>query len=161
MKRPSLYFFSPLLFVFFSSCKKLDIYEKNKSIPNHQWQYSFQPVFDFEINDTAAAYNILVVLRHTDAYRYNNIWVNLGIKAPGDTAAKRQRLDLELGNDVKGWEGTGMDDIWEVRKPVTRAPVRFSKTGTYHFTLAQIMREDPLPDVMSVGVRVEKAKEEK
>jgi gliding motility-associated lipoprotein GldH len=142
----------------FTACNKIDVFEKNTSIPNFQWQYNFQPGFDFEIKDTASQYNIFIVLRHTDAYRYNNIWLNVGIKAPNDTAATTKKVDLHLGNDTKGWEGTGMDDIWEVRKSATKAPIQFKKTGVYHFTVAQVMRENPLANVMSVGVRVERVR---
>jgi len=162
-KRSFLNFIKPALLLLticsvFAACGRLDVYEKNVSIPNYQWQYSFQPTFDFDITDTAAEYNIFIVLRHTDAYRYNNIWLNVGIKAPNDTATTARRVDLQLGNDTKGWEGTGMDDIWEVRKPATKAPVQFKKPGTYHFSIAQVMRESPLSNVMSVGVRVEKVR---
>ena len=144
--------------VVLASCNTLDVYEKNTSIPGYQWNYNFQPGFDFTITDTASAYNISIVLRHTDAYKKNNIWLNIGTKMPGDTAIKYQRVDLELGSDAKGWEGTGMDDIWEVRKALTARPLKFfKKPGLYHFTVAQIMRENPLPEVMSVGLRVEKA----
>ena len=140
------------------SCTKMDAFEKNVVIPNSQWTFAYQPVFDFAITDTAASYNIYIVLRHTDAYRYNNIWLKIGTQAPGDQV-RSQQFELQLGSDAKGWEGTGMDDIWEVRKLVTsNAPVQFSKAGTYHFTVGQIMREDPLPNVMNVGVRIEKVK---
>jgi gliding motility-associated lipoprotein GldH len=142
----------------FAGCTKLDVFEKNISIPHYQWQYNFQPGFDFTIDDTTALYNLFVVLRHTDAYSKNNIWLNIGTQAPGDSSAKYRRFDFSLGNDAGGWEGVGMDDIWEVRKPlVTGGPVKFNKPGLYHFTVSQIMRENPLTGIMSVGVRVEKA----
>ena len=114
--------------------------------------------FDFEIKDTSGFYNISVVLRHTDAYRYNNIWLNITGTQGKDTLVKMPHLELPLGSDEKGWEGTGMDDIWEVRKPISNGPVQFKKKGVYHFTVSQIMRENPLANVMSVGVRVERAK---
>ena len=143
----------------FAACNKLDVFEKNVSIPHYKWQYNFQPGFDFTIDDTAAFYNLFIVLRHTDAYNKNNIWLNIGIWSPGDSAIKYQRVDLQLGNDANGWEGVGMDDIWEVRKPLTKEPKRFfGKQGLYHFKIAQIMRENQLTDIISVGVRVEKAK---
>jgi gliding motility-associated lipoprotein GldH len=149
------------LFVFsglcLSSCKKLDVYEKNTTIPSHQWQYSTQPSFDFTITDTTSYYYLYVVLRHTDAYRYNNIWLNIGTQFPGDSI-RQQRFDIMLGTDAKGWEGTGMDDIWEVRKPLTKEPVKLSKMGNYKFFVAQVMRENPLPNIMSVGIRVERVK---
>jgi gliding motility-associated lipoprotein GldH len=142
-----------------TACRQLDIYEKNVSVPGYQWKYSFVPGFDFEIKDTSSQYNIFIVLRHTDAYRYNNIWLNVtGMMQNKDTLVSMPHLELQLGKEDKGWEGTGMDDIWEVRKPITQGPVQFKKTGVYHFTVAQVMREDPLLNVMSVGVRVERVR---
>lgn len=164
MKRISFLHFSKSLLLLltagmlFTACNKIAVYEKNTAIPKYEWQYNFQPTFNFEIKDTASQYNIFIVIRHTDAYRYNNIWLNVGIKAPNDSVTTTKRIDLQLGNDNKGWEGTGMDDIWEVRKPATKAPIQFKKAGMYQFTVAQVMRENPLANVLSVGVRVEKVK---
>lgn len=146
------------MMVSMTACKKLEIFEKNVSIPNYQWTYSFVPAFDFEITDTAAHYNLHVVLRHTDAYRYNNIWLNINGILKKDTLVKIPHIELPLGNDEKGWEGTGMNDIWEVRKAISKGPVQFKKAGVYHFTVAQVMREDPLANVMSIGLRVEKVR---
>jgi gliding motility-associated lipoprotein GldH len=140
-----------------SACTKLDVYEKNISIPKYEWSYSYIPTFDFSITDTASSYEIYIVLRHTDAYRYNNIWLNLGTKFPGDSM-RYQRFELQLGTDAAGWEGAGMDDIWEVRKPVTKGPVKFSKLGNYTFSLTQVMRENPLPNIMNAGIRVQRVR---
>lgn len=153
--RLPIVFFVTVLFL--SACARIDVYEKNVSIPKYQWQYNYQPNFEFVITDTVSSYMIYIVVRHTDAYRYNNIWMNVGIKNPGDSV-RTQRFELQLGSDAKGWEGVGMDDIWEVRKPITRGAVKFNKPGNYIFTLAQTMRENPLPNVMSAGIRVEKVK---
>lgn len=140
-----------------TACAKIDVYEKNTTIPRYEWAYSFQPAFDFSITDTATLYNIFIVLRHTDAYRYNNLWLNVGTQLPGDSM-HYERLEMQLGNDAKGWYGTGMDDIWEMRKAISNGPVPLRKTGNYKFSLAQIMRENPLPNIMSVGIRVERVK---
>lgn len=140
-----------------SACSKIDVFEKNTVIPGQQWQYGLQPSFDFIISDTASQYNLFIVLRHTDAYRYNNIWLNIGTQSPADTM-RYQRFDLQLGTDAGGWEGSGMDDIWELRKSITKGPFKFNKAGNYKFSVAQVMRENPLPEIISVGVRVEKVK---
>ena len=140
-----------------SACETIDVFEKNVSIPNHEWNSSLKPEINFEITDTTSLYNIYVVLRHTDAYRYKNIWVNIHTQVPGDTLLK-QRLDLLLAADDKGWLGSGMDDIFEHRIRITSAPQKLSKPGLYRFRIEQIMREDPLPYVMNVGIRVEKVK---
>ena len=142
-----------------SSCKQLDVYEKDTTIPKYEWQTGFIAKGSFIISDTLASYNIYTVLRHTDAYKYNNIWLNMGLQAPGDSLYY-QKLNLQLGNDATGWEGTGMNDIWEVRKLLNGEPRRFRRAGTYYFSIAQIMRDNPLLHIMSVGVRVENSSSE-
>jgi gliding motility-associated lipoprotein GldH len=140
-----------------SSCGTIDVFEKNVSVPNHEWSSTFKPEINFEISDTTSLYNIYVVVRHTDAYRYNNIWMNIYTQVPGDST-HRQRLDMRLATDDKGWLGSGMDDVYEHRVLITRAPQRLSKSGIYRFKLEHIMREDPLQNIMNVGIRVEKVK---
>ena len=131
--------------------------EKNVSIPNQEWSSTFKPEIEFEISDTTCLYNIYLVLRHTDAYRYKNIWMNIYTLVPGDTLLK-QRLDLLLAADDKGWLGSGMDDIFEHRVRITSEPQKLVKPGLYKFRIEQIMREEPLQYVMNVGIRVEKVK---
>ncbi|MEJ7610424.1 MAG: gliding motility lipoprotein GldH [Ferruginibacter sp.] len=139
----------------FSSCRNIDLFEKNTPIPGYNWKTAYPVTGNFTITDTVSAYHIYIVLRHTDAYNYNNIWLNAGLQAPGDTLVS-QNINLSLGNDATGWEGVGMNDIWEVRKRVTAVPTRFKMTGEYRFNITHIMRDDPLPHIMSVGLRLEK-----
>jgi gliding motility-associated lipoprotein GldH len=145
-------------FLLICSCTTVDIFEKNVAIPNHAWSSQFKPEISFEIQDTTSRYHIYVVIRHTDAYRYKNIWLNVEIQSPGGTT-RSQSLDLQLATDDKGWLGSGMDDIFEHRILIT-PPQRpeVLKKGTYRFRLSNIMREDPLDHVMNMGIRVEKAK---
>src|SRR5690349_7216854 len=114
----------------FAACGTADVFEKNVSIPEHSWSSNFKPEVSFKVSDTTSLYNFFVVLRHTDAYRYNNIWMNVYVQTPGDTLRK-QRLDLRLATDYKGWLGTGMDDIFEHRILITREPQRLPRAGTY------------------------------
>ncbi|MFT4205125.1 MAG: gliding motility lipoprotein GldH [Chitinophagaceae bacterium] len=139
---------------FLFSCRyKVGYYEKNVVVPYHAWSSSFRPNFTFEITDTANAYNIYILVRHTDAYHYNNIWINFTSIAPA-SIAETQRLNLRLGDNSK-WLGSQMDDIVEHRILVNRNPVKL-KAGKYVFMLQTIMREDPLDQVMNLGVRVAK-----
>lgn len=138
-----------------NSCTQIEIFEKNTVIPKYEWQSNFKVTGRFAITDTVSAYNIYIVLRHTDAYKYNNIWLNIGLQPPGDSM-HIQKIDLKLGNDANGWEGTGMNDIWEVRKLLNGEPGRFKQAGNYNFSISQIMRDNPLLNIMSAGLRVEK-----
>jgi gliding motility-associated lipoprotein GldH len=139
-----------------SSCKQqVDVYEKNTPIPGYKWSSTFAADGTFTISDTLASYNIYIVLRHTDAYQYNNIWLNIGLRPPADSI-HFQKVDLSLGSDDGGWEGSGMNDIWEVRKLLNERPRRFIKSGEYRFEIKHIMRDNPLSGVISAGLRVEK-----
>jgi gliding motility-associated lipoprotein GldH len=140
-----------------NSCTHIDIYEKTVAVPGHQWAGSYKPEFQFEINDNAVPYNVFFVIRHTEKYNYNNIFINLKSKQAGTDSTITQRLDITLATNEKGWLGTGMDDIYEQRiKLSPEAGTYFPKSGTYTFTLEQIMREQPLEHVMNVGIRIEK-----
>ncbi len=141
--------------LFMSSCKQIDVFEKNTVIPGYEWKSDFSVSGSFIIKDTLSPYSIYLVLRHTDAYKYNNIWLNIGLQPPGDSLSN-QKVDIQLGDDANGWEGTGMNDIWELRKLLNGEPRRFKKPGEYRFTISQIMRDDPLLNVMSAGIRIEK-----
>ena len=149
-----------LIFIFaFASCQtNIDVFERNVSIPDHAWSSAFKPEISFTVKDTLARYNIYAVIRHTDAYEFNNIWINIYTKVPGDSVVRKQQLDLRLATDEKGWLGSGMDDIFEHRILITAQPEALTKAGVYIFRLENIMRVDPLPGVLNVGIRVEKAK---
>jgi gliding motility-associated lipoprotein GldH len=146
-----------LILSMFTACTiPVGIFEKNVAIPNHSWKSDFKPKIDFEVkNDTLSYYRIYIVLRHTDAYRYKNIWLNVSIQPPGDKAFINRR-NLVLATDEKGWLGKGMDDIFEHRILLEPNPVKFTKRGTYTFSLEQIMREDPLMNILNAGIRLEK-----
>ena len=152
----SIILFSSLLFA--TSCNRINLFEKITSIPKHQWSSTFKPQFRFVISDTTTPYQLFVILRHTDRYNYNNIWLNLYIKTPGEKFASKVQYELPLATNQKGWLGSGMDDIYEHRIALTpfNEQFFFKKSGEYIFTLEHIMREDPLQQVMNIGLRIEK-----
>ena len=134
----------------------MDLFEKNITIPKHAWESRFKPELQFEIKDTSASYRIFFVIRHTDAYEYENIWVNLTSTSPGDTVSVSQKFEFKLATHDK-WTGSGMDDIFIHRIQLYRQPVKFKNKGLYKVGLEQLMRDDPLEHIMNVGLRVEKA----
>ena len=140
--------------LFLVSCNTIDLYEKSVTIPGHQWKSSFKPSFDFTIKDTSSSYKLFFILRHNEKYSFNNIYINVYVKGPGQDTALKIQQDLVLATNEKGWLGTGMDDIYEHRIPL--APEQSLKAGNYTFTIEQIMREDPLENVLNAGLRIEK-----
>jgi gliding motility-associated lipoprotein GldH len=139
----------------FASCMELNSFEQNVEIKKHEWS-TLQPAeVSFNITDTVSTYNVFVVLRHTDAYAYKNIWLSIATQQPGDSSYRRERFELTLQQPDGTWIGTGLNDVWEIRHPLFNN-IRFTRQGTYHIQLQQAMRDEPLLHVMNAGVRIEK-----
>lgn len=139
-----------------SGCDKTDVFERTVAIPEHQWKADFKPSFSFDIEDTSQLYKAYITVRHSDAYKYQNLYVKVSHQKPGSDSTLSGMLNIQLADNSRGWFGSGMDDIWTYRFPLNTAPARLSK-GVHTFTIQQVMRDNPLQHVMNIGVRVEKA----
>jgi gliding motility-associated lipoprotein GldH len=125
----------------FSSCNwSTDVFEK-PSFPNQEWPAAIKTDIAFEISDTSSLYNMYIVLRHTDAYHFNNIYVRATVKERRRTGENGD-YDLQLATNSKGW----IEPQWTISMmpgySCWRNPVS-GKRNLPH-TLEQLMREDPL-----------------
>lgn len=141
-----------LFIAFLASCTTLDVYEKNNPFPKQEWSSVDTPNFKFDIVDTNSFYNFYFVLRHQERYPYKNIWLSLTVKDPDTTSIIKREFTLA---DNTKWLGTTIDDITDHRIIFNPQPIRLKK-GSYSFTLKHIMRDDPLPNILSAGIRVQK-----
>ncbi|HMP93572.1 MAG TPA: gliding motility lipoprotein GldH [Phnomibacter sp.] len=142
------------MMVAMQGCRQVALFEQLQNIKGARWYSAQVPAFSFEISDTTKAYNLYIVLRHTNEYPYRNIWLNVGLQQPGDTVARQQQFEVALAN-AEQWLGRGMTDVYERRALLLPQPIRFSHSGTVTITLAHTMRLDPLPFIMQAGVRLE------
>lgn len=142
--------------VVFVSCQPINLFEQNTIYPEHQWPSKQSNTYQFNVTDSTALYNVYFVIRHHNAYHYKNIWLQVSLQAAGDSV-HTQMVNLNLAEDLKGWLGAGMGDLFDHRIALFGAPMRF-KNGLQTISLQHIMREDPLQSILSTGIRVEKAK---
>ena len=138
-----------------AACQTIPLSEQNTIHPDHQWNSAKPEKYLFNITDTNQLYKIIFVIRHHNAYHYKNIWIDLSHSSASESA-KTETFNLNLANDQKGWLGTGMDDIYDQRIPLYSKPIKF-KYGMHSFTIKPTMREDPLQNILSTGIRIEKA----
>jgi gliding motility-associated lipoprotein GldH len=139
-----------------TGCLPSPYFQKQEPVPQDAWSYNFKPVFTFDITDTNATYQPSFIIRHTQAYPYSNLWLWLYIKVPGDSVIKKERVNVPLAESNGKWLGRGMGEIYEQRVRIQIDSVKFNKAGTYHITIEQNMRINPLPEVLNVGIRMEK-----
>lgn len=139
------------------SCTETGLYEKVVFLKGNEWSNAEPPGFNFDIKDTSANYLVYFLFRHADAYEYNNVWIKLNSKLPGDSVARSERFDILLAANGR-WLGSGMDDIFDHRVLLYKDPVRFIQPGNYTIQINHDMRVEPLNHVFNVGLRLEKLK---
>ena len=142
--------------VFFAACQTIDLYEQTTTYPEHHWASKQVNQYQFNIADSNALYNVYFVIRHHNAYHYKNIWLQVNTQAAGDSLQK-QTVNINLADDMNGWMGSGMDDIYDHRVLINTKPLKLP-VGAFKISTQHIMREDPLQSILTTGVRVEKLK---
>ena len=156
MRNWSKIYYILLVLVCLGACQTIDLYEQATTYPDHQWSSKQVNQYQFTIADSNALYNMYFVIRHHNAYHYKNIWLQVNTKAAGDSL-KKQTININLADDMNGWLGSGMDDIYDHRVLINSKPIKLPK-GIFTISTKQIMREDPLMYILNAGIRVEKTK---
>src|SRR5690606_16103903 len=120
-----------ILLLLLASCRPAPQYQDHFNIPGSAWNASFQPEFEVTIDDTAAAYQLFLLIRHTEVYPYSNSWINMESKAPGDTVWARARVEIPLAAPSGQWLGRGAGELWEQQVPITTPahPAFFARKG--------------------------------
>jgi gliding motility-associated lipoprotein GldH len=149
--------FTLLSILSYQACIKSNVFEKNTTIKYNKWQKDNKLNFEFDITDTTSDYLMFLTIRHSDAYPFSNIWLNVKTTLPIEQKTIETRTEVPLAEADGKWMGRNFKDIIEQQMPLTGSGVaHFNRTGKYKIQLEQIMRENPLPEIMSVGVRLEK-----
>ncbi|MGB0429568.1 MAG: gliding motility lipoprotein GldH [Bacteroidia bacterium] len=156
MKRFSVALFSAFALVLLASCSAGLLYEKYLEIDNKGWKYVEPITFEVEVDDIGKAYDIYVNLRHTNDYPYSNLWLMLYTYPPDEGDVTQQRMELKLAQPDGKWLGNGLGTniTHEIR---VRQKFVFPTKGTFAFTLQHDMREQIVPAVSHVGLRVQEA----
>ena len=76
MKRNILILIVSLLLV---GCQGDIVYTVFRSLPNVGWEADSSLCYNPVITDSVADYQMLITIRHTDAYPYQNLWLFVDI----------------------------------------------------------------------------------
>ncbi len=151
---------SVLSSIFFAAilvgCGQMDEFEKNTTIKDYSWKSTDSITGVVKVADLSKKFNVFVVVRHTNAYKYNNIWLQIAASQNGISIVN-SRFDIPLATDAEGWFGVGMNDFWEYRHKLNNAPIAFTQVGAVNFSIKHDMRDEPLPNITAIGLRVEPA----
>ena len=151
--------YSALLFLisvlFFTSCDRARIFEKNLEIPETGWKADNILKFDVDIKDASTPTNFYVNVRNADGYPYSNIYLFIKTKFPNGKMSN-DTLECILADEKGKWLGNGLGDIYD-NQILFKKNVRFPLAGKYTFEIQHGMRADIVPLIMDVGLRIAKA----
>lgn len=145
--------FCMLLVIAFSSCDSNRVYEDYYSLGATGWNKDSVAVFQFQVEDTTAHYNLLVNTRNLENYPYSNLWLFVDVTSP-DSVAIRDTLEVQLALPNGKWTGKGTGGVYE-NQFMYRRNVFFPKQGNYTFKIQQGMREANLKGLKDIGFRIE------
>ncbi|MCH5715910.1 gliding motility lipoprotein GldH [Niabella hibiscisoli] len=142
-----------LIFTFFisiaSSCKHVNVYEKQVDLPQHEWKRNQNAVIRFEITDSSS-HQLYLVVRHTQKFPFNKLLVRLLIQDTAKRTVGSMHINAPLTHSNGSWNGIPMDDIYYSRIKVN--PPVFLRPGSYRFVLQQAMKEQTIPYILNVGI---------
>ena len=138
------------------SCDNHSIFKSYEDLKDTNWYVKNIPSFTFEVRDETVPYNIYLLIRNTSQYPYNNLYINRYIYGIDGNQISNRLEEATLFNSKTGKPfGKGLGDIYD-HKLLSSRNFIFPKKGKYTIKFKQYMRQDPLPNVMSVGISVEK-----
>ena len=138
-------------------CNNSRIYERNVKFPDRIWTKDKEAIFDFEINDINTNYKFYFNLRNTILYPYQNIYLSYSLEDTLGNVYDSELTNINLFDSKTGKPfGSGMGDIFDHQYLVIDN-YQFNNPGMYLFKIKQYMRMDSLPEIMSVGLRIEKS----
>ena len=139
------------------SCDSNRVYEQIYTIDNQKWSETAPITFQFDVPDTAQAYNILYNLRYSLEYPYYNLHMKYTIKDGQGKVAATELQDMNLMHPKTGYPfGNGYGDVYDLQ--VMALPkIKFRQTGKHTLTLHHYMRTDTLQGIAAAGLRLEKA----
>jgi gliding motility-associated lipoprotein GldH len=145
--------------ILFWACDDSRVYERNVDIDSKTWHQDSIPNFTFIIDNVDQTYNFYYNFRNTRAYPYRNLYVRYSLEDSTGAVLSSDLHNMNLFDPVSGKPyGDGLGDIFD-HQVLALKDVKFDSPGEYHFRIQQYMRMNTLPEILSVGLRVEKAGE--
>jgi gliding motility-associated lipoprotein GldH len=103
------------------------------------------------LSDSVNEYQVLINIRHTDRYPYQNLWLFVDLQRDS-ILLRRDTIEAQMANERGEWQGQG---ISQYALPLLYLEGQTLTQGEYTVSIQQGMRTEKLPGITEVGVRIE------
>ena len=132
-----------------TACRQDIVFSQFVSIPSGEWHVDSVAQFDYQIADKESGYQMLVYVRHTERYPYQNMWLFL------DNGMQRDTIEFYLADDRGQWLGDKHHGFIEMPVLIEQN-YHFSDTGHCAMTIQHGMRDSLLRGVTDIGVEIKR-----
>ncbi len=151
--------FVPAFILLLSACSEGFLYQKTLEVPEEGWTYQDTLEFNFNIADTSLFYALFLDVEHAGNYGFQNLYVQFHTTFPsGKTETKLVSLELAAATGV--WNGRCKGNDCTVEIPL-QARAHFVEAGPHRLAVEQYMRQNPLPGIKSMTLKIKELKPEK
>jgi gliding motility-associated lipoprotein GldH len=147
-----------VLFSSLVACDPARVYETNSDFDNAMWLVGDTAKFEFAIEDAAMTYNVILNLRNSLDFETARLFVNYSLRDSTAIPLRKRLVEQNLF-DIRTGEPfgeSGLGNIYEHRI-IVEPKIKFPTKGKYTAKISQMMRTDTLREILSVGIRVERA----
>ena len=130
-----------------TACQSNIIYSQFVPMSSEKWHIDSVARFDYDIADANADYRMLIYVRHTERYPYQNMWLFV------DNNRHRDTIEFYLADDRGQWLGEKQHGFIEM--PVLlEENIHFPDSGIYHIEIQHGMRDSLLRGVSDIGLEI-------
>lgn len=149
------YFIFCIVLILLASCDDSRVFEKNNDLADKVWVADSSISYQFEVPDIKERYNLYFNVRNTSSYPYENIYIKYELGDTLNNQLKNELVNYDLFDPKTGEPfGSGLGDVFDHQLLLLK-DFKFERPGPYVFEMRQYMRMDSLPEIISVGLRVE------
>lgn len=143
-----------VILAFISACDENRVYEDTANFQKAYWLADSIKYFEFEVAEEEE-YNILFSVRNGRAYPHSNLYVQYEILDTTQSKLDEELRNFQLFHQKSGYPlGKGSGNIYEHSFDLLSG-YTFPYSGKYFIRVQQYMRYDSLPEIYSVGIRIE------
>lgn len=136
-----------------TSCHQHAMYDQYQVVDGSVWKKEKTFHFSFQVDDTTSLYNLTLEIRNNSLYPYRNLWL-LSYEERPIGPLRRDTVECLLADENEKWLGSGIS-LYQSGFPI-RTNYRFEHSGLYSFGFRHGMRDDALPGIEEIGLKVEK-----
>ncbi|MFQ3332591.1 MAG: gliding motility-associated lipoprotein GldH [Thalassomonas sp.] len=127
--------------VMFISCNN-SVFNDYKTFSNQEWNADSLVQFKYSISDTVSENQIIIKVRHTVDYEFQNLFVFV-------KSEQTDTIELLLADKSGKWLGNGIGDVREVVMAY-KIDKKFKKKGEYTLEVEQGMRYGKLEKIQQL-----------